>query len=86
METTITSTEAARNLGEILARVKHAGEHFVVTKSDKPLARLVPIRSGGRANGSEIMRALAQLPHDPGFGDDLERVNQMDRIPANPWA
>ena len=28
-------------MGDVLARVKHAGETFVLTKSDKPLARLV---------------------------------------------
>lgn len=85
METVISSTEAARHLGDVLARVKHAGETFIVTKSDKPLARLTPIRliHGGR--GSDIMEALARLPHDPDFADDLEKVNQMDRSLINPW-
>lgn len=85
METAISSTEAARHLGDVLARVKHAGETFIVTKSDKPLARLMPIpgKNGGR--GCDIMNALAQLPHDPDFADDLEKVNQMDRLPINPW-
>ncbi len=31
------------------------------------------------------MEALAGMPHDPGFADDLERVNQMDRVASNPW-
>jgi prevent-host-death family protein len=86
METTISSTEAARRLGEILARVKHAGETFIVTKSDKPLACLSPIRPVRRATGAEIMEALAGLPFDPDFADDLERVNRMDAIPEDPWA
>ena len=86
METTITSTEAARHLGDFLARVKHAGESFLLTKSDKPLARLVPVRAGARAKGAEIMHALARLPLDPDFAGDLERVNSMDRVPENPWA
>jgi prevent-host-death family protein len=85
MESTITSTEAVRHFGEVLARVKHAGESFVLTKSDKPLARLVPIRVAKRSRGSDTMKALAGLPHDAGFADDLERVNRMDRIPENPW-
>jgi prevent-host-death family protein len=85
METTITSTEAARHLGDVLARVKHAGESFVLTKSDKPLARLVPFRMERRASGAEIMRALSELPHDPGFADDLDRVNRIDRTLENPW-
>jgi len=86
METTITSTEAARHLGDFLARVKHAEESFLLTKSDRPLARLVPVRPGDRAKGLEIMQSLARLPHDPDFADDLERVNSMDRVPENPGA
>jgi len=85
METTISSTEAARNLGDILARVKHAGETFIVTKSDKPLACLTPIRPTRRATGAEIMAALEGLPCDPDFADDLERVNRMDTVPENRW-
>jgi prevent-host-death family protein len=85
MESTISSTEAARHLGDVLARVKHAGESFVLTKSDKPLARLVPIRPTTRPRGSDIMAALEGMPHDPSFADDLERVNRMDRVPENPW-
>lgn len=86
METTISSTEAARHLGEVLARVRHAGESFIVTKSDKPLARVVPISTPKQATGAEIMAALEGLPVDPGFADDLERVNRLDTISDNPWA
>lgn len=85
METTISSTDAARHMGDVLARVKHAGESFVLTKSDKPLARLVRFSGSSRASGAEIMKALNDLPWDPGFADDLERVNRMDRLPENPW-
>ena len=86
METLISSTEAARHMGDVLARVKHAGETFVLTKSDKPLARLVRFSgSSQRTTGNEIMRALNDLPWDPNFADDLERVNRMDRVPENPW-
>ena len=85
METVISSTEAARNMGDVLARVKHAGETFVLTKSDKPLARLVRFSGSPHASGTEIMRALNDLPWDSGFAEDLERVNRMDRVPENPW-
>lgn len=85
METTISSTEAARNMGDVLARVKHAGETFVLTKSDKPLARLTGYSRPRRASGAEIMEALNSLPWDPDFADDLERVNRMDPVSENPW-
>jgi antitoxin (DNA-binding transcriptional repressor) of toxin-antitoxin stability system len=85
METFISSTDAVRHMGDVLARVKHTGETFVLTKSDKPLARLVRFSGPCRASGAEIMKALNDLPWDPEFADDLERVNGMDRIPENPW-
>lgn len=85
METFISSTEAARHMGDVLARVKYAGETFVLTKSDQPLARLVGVSGANRASGAEIMRALNDLPYDPEFSGDLEKVNRLDRIPDNPW-
>jgi prevent-host-death family protein len=85
MESTISSTEAARHLGDVLARVRHAGESFILTKSDKPLARLVPITRTRRPLGAAIMNALAGLPYDPDFADDLEKVNRMDRPAEDPW-
>ena len=86
MDTAITATEAARHLGDVLARVKHGGESFVLTKSSRPLARVVPYQAGVLATGARIMEALEGLPHDPSFADDLERVNRLDRAPDNPWA
>jgi prevent-host-death family protein len=81
----MSSTEAARHLGDVLARVKHTGESILLTKSDKPLARLIPLVSKPQGTGSDIMRALERLPYDPGFADDLERVCRMDHISSNPW-
>jgi hypothetical protein len=40
----------------------------------------------GGGTGKEVIEALAKLPCDSSFADDLERVNRMDSIPANPWA
>jgi len=86
MTKTLSSTEAVRHFGDVLARVKHTGESIVLTKGDKPMARLVPIRAERTASGAEIMEALAHLPHDPDFAADLERVNRSDRVQDNPWA
>lgn len=86
MDTMISTTETVRHLGDVLARVKHKGEHFILTKNTRPVARLVPAESTRFATGAEITRALERLPSDADFADDLERVNQSDQIPANPWA
>lgn len=81
----ITTTEAARHFGDVIARVKHTGEPVLLTKSSEPVARLVSAKPSARATGEEIMRALASLPHDPAFADDLETVNRADRALTNPW-
>ena len=40
--TIITATEAARNLSEVLSRVRYRGEHFDVTRGGEAVARLLP--------------------------------------------
>jgi len=82
---TISTTEAARHLGDVLARIKHTGESVLLTKSNLPIARLVPATPPARANGAEIMKNLSELPHDPGFAGDLEQVNRSDKPLRNPW-
>lgn len=84
--TVISTTEAARHLGDYLSRVKHKGEHFLLTKNDQPIAELSPAPGSRRATWAEVSAALARLPRDPSFADDLEKVNKADQPAANPWA
>jgi antitoxin (DNA-binding transcriptional repressor) of toxin-antitoxin stability system len=85
MSTTISSTEAARHLGDYLARIKHKGESFIVTKNDQPLAQLTPIPGPRTATWGQLVAALSSLPIDPTFADDLEKVNAADQPLHNPW-
>ena len=84
--TTISTTEAARHLGDYLARVKHKGEHFLLTKNDQAIAELLPAAGSRRATWGELVAATARLPRDPAFADDLEAVNRADQVAHNPWA
>ena len=83
--TPISTTEAARHLGDYLARVKHKGEHFLLTKNDQPIAELLPASGSRRATWGEIVAVTERLPHDPTFADDLEKVNETDQLAADPW-
>jgi len=85
MITTISTTEAARHLGDYLARVKHKGERFLLTKNDQPIAELSPAAGSRRGTWGEMKSAVAQLPHDLAFADDLEKVNLADQPGENPW-
>jgi antitoxin (DNA-binding transcriptional repressor) of toxin-antitoxin stability system len=84
--TVISTTDAARHLGDYLARVKHKGEHFLLTKNDQPIAELSPASGSRRATWGELVSAVARLPRDPLFADDLETVNEADQPAGNPWA
>jgi len=83
---TISTTEAARHLGDYLARVKHAGEVFLLTKNDVPIAELSPAVGSRRGKWGELKAAVARMPHDASFADDLEKVNESDQPATNPWA
>jgi prevent-host-death family protein len=85
MKMEISSTEAVRNFGDCLARIKHRGDVFVITKNNKPVAELSPVSARRFATLGELNELLKRLPRDPGFADDLEKVNASDRIPENPW-
>jgi prevent-host-death family protein len=81
----ISSTEAARHLGDYLARVKHKGERFIVTKNDQPIAELSPAKGASRVTWGELKAIFGSKPIDPKFADDLERVNSADQPEGNPW-
>jgi len=85
MEPVITTTEAARHMGDVLARIKYTGQGVVLTKSNKAIARLVPVEVEVGGRGDAIMQALARLPQDGAFAPDLESVNRQDRVAEDPW-
>jgi prevent-host-death family protein len=55
--TTVTALEAKNRFGKLLERVRR-GEEIVITRHDKPVARMVP--EGGRRL-STVRQAVAEL-------------------------
>jgi antitoxin (DNA-binding transcriptional repressor) of toxin-antitoxin stability system len=87
MERRITASLLARRLGDILGRVRYAGETFLVERHNVPVARIAPASSEPRTTLAEAARAWMTAPDaDTSFADDLERVRAADRPPRNPWA
>jgi prevent-host-death family protein len=86
----ISSTEAVRNFGDCLARVRYGGETLIITKGNKPVAELRPIETKTKKTKkpkgtfADLLRIWKPDPNDPGFADDLERANSKD-IAENPW-
>lgn len=85
MKTIVSSTHLVRNLGDCLARVRYRGECFAIKKNDEIIAEMIPPGGSGGATWSELASAVAAYPADADFADDLERVNQLDTPPENPW-
>lgn len=54
---TVTAFEAKTRFGELLDRVSR-GEEIVITRHDKPVARIVP---EGRPNLDEVRQAVSDL-------------------------
>jgi prevent-host-death family protein len=87
MEHTISATELARRLGDVLARVRYRQEAFVVERNGRAVAHIVPVQAGATdATLAEALTAWARAaPGDATLADDLERVGAADRPPVNPW-
>ena len=85
MKITISSTEAARNLGECLSRIKHTGDSYILTRNHRPVAELVPFAEAGTGTLGELLEALRLTAVDAGFADDLERINRSDKPLEDPW-
>ncbi len=87
MEHRISATELARSLGDVLARVRYRGDSYLVERNGDPVARLTPVPEGSPTTLREAFAAWrAAGGPDPEFADALERVNDADRPPEDPWA
>lgn len=85
MSTSISATEAQRNLGDFLDRIQHTGESFILQKNERPVAVLGPIPESRTITLKQLWELWEKLPSDPSFADDLSRVNQADVMLTNPW-
>jgi antitoxin (DNA-binding transcriptional repressor) of toxin-antitoxin stability system len=87
MESTISATTLARQLGDILGRVRYRGEAFVIERNGTAIARLGP--AGGKTSRATWHSAIRDwrdaAPPEPEFADDLSRIGAADSAPDNPW-
>ena len=87
MEHVISATSLARQLGDVLGRVRYRGDSFVIERNGSVVARLLPAHEAKR---SSLRFALAAWKNsaetDLEFATVLERVSATDVAPGNPWA
>jgi antitoxin (DNA-binding transcriptional repressor) of toxin-antitoxin stability system len=84
---TISATTLARQLGDILGRIRYRGESFEVERNGVVVARVEPARKQPAGHVADGLRAWSEAAEpDPGFADALERIGAADREPGSPWA
>lgn len=83
----IRATDLARNLGDVLSKVRYRRDSFVIERNGKPVARVVPV--AGAAGDVTVAEALTAWTDgsagDPAFADDLAAVDASDRAPDDRW-
>jgi antitoxin (DNA-binding transcriptional repressor) of toxin-antitoxin stability system len=87
MATRITATELARNLSDILNRVRYKGESFEVVRGGETIAEL-KATAAKRFTVADFIEFWDSVPKpDPEFWDDVEEahrtMNQPLREPAS---
>jgi antitoxin (DNA-binding transcriptional repressor) of toxin-antitoxin stability system len=85
METTITATELAKGLSDVLNRVKYKGERFVVQRNGETIATLVPLAPPPGITVKALVAEIGNLsmPGD-GFADDLEAIQAEQGVSELP--
>ena len=84
---TITATELARNLRQVLDRLAVGGEEIVVERNQRPIARLLAIPP--RQTALEVMADLYRTLPEPaarGWLTDARSDDTLDQALRDPWA
>ena len=85
MEHTLTASDLARRLSEVLSRVRDHGERFAVERNGEPVAALIPVDAAPRVTVGELFERLRAigLP-DEDFAADLEAIQATQPKLASP--
>ena len=82
----ISATTLARQLGDILGRIRYRGESFEVARNGVVVARIEPAPQPPAGRVGDAVRAWRDAGEpDAAFAEALERVIAADREPRNPW-
>lgn len=87
----LTATEASRNFSDVLARVQHRGESFLLTRHGRVIAQLSPAEPRKVVRLGQLAQVLDELPRLDAddasrFERDLGNGRARLRAPSDPWA
>ena len=88
--TVIKATEVARNLSDILNRVRYRGMSFDIQRGKEIIARITPAIPESPIDASQLIEAIASLPklseHElQQFEKDLKKLRKTVLEPKNQW-
>ena len=70
MEKTISATDVVRDFSTILNKIKFGGEHYIIKRSGKPVARILPVQDEKQITPLKDLKIL--LKQLPKLGDELD--------------
>ena len=87
---TITATEAARSLSEVLNQVCYQGRRFDVRRGKEVVAQIVPPRPTKGVPIAELNQIFAKLPklgkdEAEKFVKDLKEIRRVAKSPRDEW-
>ena len=85
----IAATDAAKNFGHLVSRVREEGATYVVERGGTPVARISPV--GVTGSTMAVLKALvaARPQADAAYVREVERAvrrHNTPRVRRNPWA
>jgi antitoxin (DNA-binding transcriptional repressor) of toxin-antitoxin stability system len=83
MSKTITATELARSMSDILNRVKYQNERFNIQRNGETIATIAPVEPPKIVMLHDALKALGDL-RMPVAADDLEEIQRNQQLPEFP--
>ena len=78
MESRLSATETARRLSDILNRVIHRREEFVIERGGEPVCRIVPA-GPSPCTLADLSHLLSAIPKpDPAFWNEVEALTESE--------
>ncbi len=74
MEKVISATEVVRDFSTILNKIKFGGEHYIIKRSGKPVARILPVQDEKQITSLKDLKTL--LEQLPNLGDELDSFSR----------
>jgi antitoxin (DNA-binding transcriptional repressor) of toxin-antitoxin stability system len=85
MASRIPATRLARNLGDVLGRIRYRGEAFLIERNGVLVARIGPVTPDELPKLGGMVEAWRSLEADPDFARDLAAIGAADVPAEDPW-